>query len=378
MRIFLTFSLVGSLALNVAFGLHYIDEWLDKYFESQVPPSLSTSEGDLQHSVIGQKTLDNEETVLVSGLDASKYKTEFIKESIPNNRFQDQSIHEMTLALMSQWREEMDETLLRKLLVSVQEFLTLQPTNTDALQLEIQIYLALNERADAIQLMLNLTGKEKPNPFLLETINEELSYHSKSGNYQRTIDLGNRWLNQLSDNIDIYIHIIEAYLALNNTIDADFLLNQLTLEQSKHPTILALRERLKQSTQASSTVEQVPLEKRGEHYIVTAFFADKPLELMIDTGATISALTEAQFDMLFGSVIFLEYREVSTANGIAVIDFYHSPTMRIGSQTHSPFEFGVMRSKRSGPGLLGMNFLSHYQFKIDQVTQQLILQPKLE
>lgn len=297
MRIFLTFSLVGSLALNVAFGLHYIDEWLDKYFESQVPPSLSTSEGDLQHSVIGQKTLDNEETVLVSGLDASKYKTEFIKESIPNNRFQDQSIHEMTLALMSQWREEMDETLLRKLLVSVQEFLTLQPTNTDALQLEIQIYLALNERADAIQLMLNLTGKEKPNPFLLETINEELSYHSKSGNYQRTIDLGNRWLNQLSDNIDIYIHIIEAYLALNNTIDADFLLNQLTLEQSKHPTILALRERLKQSTQASSTVEQVPLEKRGEHYIVTAFFADKPLELMIDTGATISALTEAQFDI---------------------------------------------------------------------------------
>lgn len=378
MKIIQIFLLACSLALNVLFGLHFVRTWLEQRADNSNFSSSLTSVNHQQISPPRRNQFDNQKGIANSAEFTDSLAVESVEEPIFNGSNQDEFINSKSLLQIDKSIDIIDEELLWQLLASIQQFLIRDPANVDALMFEIQIYLALNERVEAIQLMLDLTNQQDGFPFLNETINKELAFLAKNRNFNRIIYLGNAWLNQLSENIDLYIHIIEAHLALDNRIDAEFLLNQLTLEQKQYPKILKLFERLEQSAKTTQTLELIPLKKRGEHYVLTAYVAGIPMELIIDTGASITALTESQFDAVFGLVTFQDSRKVSTANGIIVADFYQSPTMRIGTKMHNPFEFSVMHLKKSGPGLLGMNFLSHYQFKIDQITKQLVLEPKNE
>jgi len=114
----------------------------------------------------------------------------------------------------------------------------------------------------------------------------------------------------------------------------------------------------------------IPLYRSGNHFIVDASPArGRNIRLLIDTGASVTILTP---DVLEQHGI--RYRDTgrtrvfNTANGTVQASVYILDSLTVGDWGVNQLEVGVL-DLSSGPdinGLLGMNFLGHFQFFIDQ------------
>ena len=121
----------------------------------------------------------------------------------------------------------------------------------------------------------------------------------------------------------------------------------------------------------------VPLQRSGNHFIV----AGRPggthsVQLLIDTGASLTIFTPAVFERRG-----IRYQDTGrssvfqTANGPVRAPVYRLAALTIGDWQVNGLDIGVLDL---GPdtgieGLLGMNFLSHFQFFIDQNESVLML-----
>ncbi|ESP93588.1 MULTISPECIES: retropepsin-like aspartic protease [Pseudoalteromonas] len=269
------------------------------------------------------------------------------------------------------------EQQLASILLFVQRILAVTPKDFAALKLEADVYLAQGEQNEAIYRYIKLLHLYPEYQHLQDIvtalITQRLNHLKEHSDWHEIIAQGQIWLSEQPNNLPIIAAIIEAHLALNNPLEAELLLTQLSAQQQRHKAIAPLKDALENVTQQ---VERIPLERRGEHYVLKAQIAGQEISLMIDTGASITALTAAQFELLAYDVNYLNSRRVSTANGITEVPFYMSTGIQIGSKQKTPFEFGVMEQSHYGPGLLGMNFLRHFEFEIDQQQAELILKPR--
>ncbi|MDK1290392.1 retropepsin-like aspartic protease [Pseudoalteromonas umbrosa] len=297
-------------------------------------------------------------------------------ENTPNPLSHIQQVH----VWLTQLREKLDRQNTQQLtdiLRFVQRILVLKPNDFAALQLEADVYLALDEHNEAIYRYLKLLHLypeyKQLQDILTQLIAQQLKQLKTESNWHEIITQGQIWLSEQPSNIAIIAAIVEANLALNNTVEAELLLAQLSAQQLKHQAITPLKARLDNATQQ---VERIPLARHGEHYVLNAKIAGQDIALMIDTGASVTALTVAQFEQLAYDVDYINSRRVSTANGITEVPFYQSSGIQIGTKQKAPFEFGVMEQSHYGPGLLGMNFLRHFDFEIDQHKAELILRPR--
>jgi clan AA aspartic protease (TIGR02281 family) len=126
----------------------------------------------------------------------------------------------------------------------------------------------------------------------------------------------------------------------------------------------------------------IALQRHGSHFLVEA----RPdrggaLDLLIDTGASMTIITPAA----------LERRQIrytdtgrtgvfSTANGRVQAPVYRIAALAVGDREVRELDVGVLDlGGQSGiDGLLGMNFLRHFQFFIDQNRSLLSLSPQGE
>jgi clan AA aspartic protease (TIGR02281 family) len=114
----------------------------------------------------------------------------------------------------------------------------------------------------------------------------------------------------------------------------------------------------------------IPLHRSGNHFIVDARPADgRRIRLLIDTGASMTILTHGVLDQsgiryqdTGGTRIF------TTANGPVRAPVYRLDSLSVGDWYVDHLEVGVLDlgSSPGVDGLLGMNFLKHFQFFIDQ------------
>jgi len=124
------------------------------------------------------------------------------------------------------------------------------------------------------------------------------------------------------------------------------------------------------SRDALQEVVGIPLRRSGSHFIVAAQPAGgRDVQLLIDTGASLTIFTpEAlarrgiRYEDTGRTAVF------NTANGRVVAPVYRLDTLAVGDWQVSPIEIGVLELGRRADvdGLLGMNFLRHFQFFIDQ------------
>jgi len=137
-----------------------------------------------------------------------------------------------------------------------------------------------------------------------------------------------------------------------------------------------------QDTEPQEPVTEVvgiPLHRSGNNFIVDA----KPgrgrsIRLLIDTGASLTILTPDALDKRN-----IRYRDTgrsgvfNTANGSVRAPIYKLDALSVGDWQVSNLEIGVLDlGSGSGiDGLLGMNFLSYFQFFIDQNEALLRLSP---
>jgi predicted aspartyl protease len=103
------------------------------------------------------------------------------------------------------------------------------------------------------------------------------------------------------------------------------------------------------------------------------------VSLMLDTGASISLLSERAFEALsrYSEVVYVKDLQLNTAGGIVTTSIYQVDQFTIQGYTINDFIFAVSPYVGEGnDGLLGMNFLSAFDFYIDQNNNLLILKNK--
>ena len=121
---------------------------------------------------------------------------------------------------------------------------------------------------------------------------------------------------------------------------------------------------------AATEVAGIPLHRSGNHFIVDARPADgRRIRLLIDTGASLTIFTPGVLDQRG-----IRYQDTgrtrvfSTANGPVRAPVYQLDSLAVGDWYVNHLEIGVLDlgSNAGVDGLLGMNFLKHFQFFIDQ------------
>ena len=127
--------------------------------------------------------------------------------------------------------------------------------------------------------------------------------------------------------------------------------------------------------------ESIPLQRIGNQYAVAlANEQQEKINLLIDTGASITAMTSASFHSLGMGVNARQQdrRVFRTAGGVVMGTVYTVPVLRLGPFQLKDTQVAVIdfETHREINGLLGMNILGRFRFQIDQENAQLHLDEK--
>lgn len=123
----------------------------------------------------------------------------------------------------------------------------------------------------------------------------------------------------------------------------------------------------------------IPLESSNGHYYVTATFDHRvTLRLLVDTGASVTALRPEAIALLdqYGSLIDTgRVAEIGTANGRRRSPVYQVPSLDIaGWQQDNVTVLSADIGSSDVDGLLGINFFGGRSFRIDSSRSALILE----
>jgi clan AA aspartic protease (TIGR02281 family) len=125
------------------------------------------------------------------------------------------------------------------------------------------------------------------------------------------------------------------------------------------------------------TAAEIPLLAHGSQFIVKARLDNyRDLNLLIDTGAAITVI-EPRLLAELGYRLDGEVQYFNTANGTIKAPMVDVRDLSFGSIAFKELPVAAVNLGMSGhiDGLLGMNFLRHYQFRIDQDDKVLFLNP---
>jgi len=124
-----------------------------------------------------------------------------------------------------------------------------------------------------------------------------------------------------------------------------------------------------EASAAAATVAGIPLLRSGSHFLVEVRLGQtQPARLLIDTGASLTMLTADTLKRRgIGAHATGKTGTFDTANGRVRAPIYRLDSLSVGDWQVSDLEVGVLDlSDARIDGLLGMNFLRHFQFFIDQ------------
>ncbi|WP_188152040.1 retropepsin-like aspartic protease family protein [Teredinibacter waterburyi] len=120
----------------------------------------------------------------------------------------------------------------------------------------------------------------------------------------------------------------------------------------------------------------IPLQRIGDHFLINLGLENEFVKLLFDTGASVTMITRRAFERLSAQQsTFLGTRIFNTANGRVRGDVYRFENVQFGDYQLQNVEISVKPVELGGEveGLLGMNILRQFQFKLDQDNAQLLL-----
>ncbi len=176
-----------------------------------------------------------------------------------------------------------------------------------------------------------------------------------------------------------------AYLELEDFASARELLTPLVADvewSGKADELLAIVNTLSgEAPEQSAVAGSVPLQRRGSHYLIkVGLNRVSQVSLMIDTGASITSLSQSSFDALspYSEFHYLGSRLFNTANGITQGAIYQADQLSLGGYVLRDVKLAVLdfQPNQGIDGLLGMNVLQHFRFEIDQDRQVIHLQKR--
>jgi clan AA aspartic protease (TIGR02281 family) len=133
--------------------------------------------------------------------------------------------------------------------------------------------------------------------------------------------------------------------------------------------------------QSEPRTDSFPLTTVGSHFhLPLRLNRSTDVHLLIDTGASVTTLSQEAFDRLRQQTRFTEVgpQIFNTAGGTAKGTVYRVDQLRLGSHVIPDAHIAVLdfSMPQGVDGLLGMNVLRHFRFEVDQDRAQLHIQPR--
>ncbi|VAW56881.1 hypothetical protein MNBD_GAMMA07-2666 [hydrothermal vent metagenome] len=220
-------------------------------------------------------------------------------------------------------------------------------------------------------------------------VNKQADIFKRNEQYTDLLALYEKLTQQEADYAPYFIGLAEAQILLGNFNAAknylQMLLGDVDVGHKASVMLAELQKKLPQPEVVEDAAEEedaeitpgVALFKRGNSYLLDAYpNGNEAIRLLIDTGASITVLTPETLKK--HNVKFKDTGEVrffSTANGVVEAPIYTLDYLTIGEWRVDDINIAMldMQNNGSSEGLLGMNFLQHFQFFIDQKNQLLHL-----
>ncbi|MCC2616749.1 retroviral-like aspartic protease family protein [Aestuariibacter halophilus] len=179
------------------------------------------------------------------------------------------------------------------------------------------------------------------------------------------------------DNRDYMLALGEAYARQAMPTLVDFVLASLPPDD---PDSLRIRHILAASSTPAPTATAstaIPLRRQGDHYLVNAMLNQSQVTLMLDTGASTTAISRETFARWQddADVRYVGEYRLNTAGGQITAPVYRFLALSLGDETLSDLAVVVLPVERIGnsDGLLGMDVLREFVFSIDQSSATLSL-----
>lgn len=144
------------------------------------------------------------------------------------------------------------------------------------------------------------------------------------------------------------------------------------LDASLHDELQALMNNARARLQTPDRVI-VPLTSDGNAYYIDAVIDGAPRRLLLDTGASFTAVSTALAQELGFRVPPDAPRvRLTTANGVIMAPMITVDSVGVNGATVANLDVVVI-DNMNGNGLLGLNFLNHFNIDIDQVNAEMTL-----
>lgn len=252
--------------------------------------------------------------------------------------------------------------------------------DADVLQLQAQAYLASQQPLEAIRALYTLQTRAGDSVLASEVRAET---HRLVEDQDRRLSARQQWQDLLAlydllvvaepGHGPFHLRQAEVLVALQEYERARLALAHVYDDPVLGERAKALHDQMARAAQGEVSIA---LQRHGEHFLLPARLDDRfPVTLMLDTGASLSALSRADFRELQRHTDATRQGTltVQTANGPAKGEVYRFRSLALGDVTVSPIDMVVLDQLPRGQGLLGMNVLGKFPFRIDQENSILLL-----
>ena len=273
--------------------------------------------------------------------------------------------------------EEYPQDTIRKML----EYIELEPEHK-LIKIQLsEFYTKLKKYPKAIDVLIELKEQadtqesEQFNSTLFSTSKTYIDHLKQAEKYQELIAFLEQQIEL--DNHGSYFTLVlaEYYVENLNYTEAGKLLKEIEYDDSYGEKSKNLLEEIhKKEANNGEYPHRVELKKRGSHFYLNAKANEEPLTLLIDTGATYTSINQNKLS----TTSFTKMLRLQTAGGEISEELRKVDSFSIGDIEVRDFQVTASSfPQENADGLLGMNFLKHFQFKIDQENEVLYLsEPK--
>jgi len=403
-RIALILSLISSLVLNVYLFMQLNIQLIESNFPqavsrySQLPTTQIKKDQELKKSTIRSNALDSPNVIdgtnlsenasnQVSEITAAIDVKDYFNAAYLINRLANDHKSELPQAKLF-WLQATKTLIQQKHFThaenAISAYLSFDPDDSEFLYQQVDLYwqqqLPLLAIKHAYEVQYHVFSeveiRNKVN-FARELVQQQIALLQKNSLWLELRDLVEEVLALDPQNLNLQWHFVFAQYQLGEFEYARNAIEPLLNQPNYKVKAQALLADIEAALRAP---QSVPLTRQGEHFIVQALINESfNVSLMLDTGASISLLSEQAFNELnhYSDVIYLKDLTLNTAGGQITASLYQVAEFAIQGYRVNDFVFAVSPFTSEGnDGLLGMNFLKAFDFHIDQKNSWLVLEGK--